>query len=191
MKIILASKSPRRKELMDLLNVEYDIIVSDADETLEDGLSLEDQAQKLAFVKAKSVFNITSGDRIIIGADTLVYKNNKKYGKPLNSENAVQIIKELKNSTHQVCTGIAVLVQIGDTYKEFIDFSTTSIHIKDMTETEILDWVNSGKALDKAGAYAIQEEFAKFIDKVEGSYFSVVGLPIDKVYDIIKNFIKL
>ena len=99
------------------------------------------------------------------------------------------MIKELKNSTHQVCTGIAVLLQIGDVYKEFIDFSTTSIHIKDMTDTEINEWINTGKALDKAGAYAIQEEFAKFIDKIDGNYFGVVGLPIDKVYDIIKNFI--
>ena len=189
MKIILASKSPRRKELMNLLNVKYDIIVSDADETLEDGLSMEEQSKKLAFVKAKAVFNITHGDRIVIGADTLVYKNDKKLGKPSGVENAVEMIKELKNSTHQVCTGIAVLVQIGDVYKEFIDFSTTSIHIKDMTDTEINEWINTGKALDKAGAYAIQEEFAKFIDKIDGNYFGVVGLPIDKVYDIIKNFI--
>lgn len=189
MKIILASKSPRRKELMNLLNVKYDIIVSDADETLEDGLSMEEQSKKLAFVKAKAVFDITHGDRIVIGADTLVYKNDKKFGKPSNAENAAQMIKELKNSTHQVCTGIAVLVQIGNTYKEFIDCSTTSIHIKDMTDNEISEWLNTGKALDKAGAYAIQEEFSKFIDKIEGNYFSVVGLPIDKVYDIIKNFI--
>ena len=189
MKIILASKSPRRKELMNLLNVKYDIIVSDADETLEDGLSMEEQSKKLAFVKAKAVFDNTQGDRIVIGADTLVFKGNKKYGKPLNTEHAFEIIKELKNSTHQVCTGITVLVQIGDNYKEFIDFSTTSIHIKDMTDSEIEDWINTGKALDKAGAYAIQEDFAKFIDRIDGNYFGVVGLPIDKVYDIIKNFI--
>lgn len=189
MKIILASKSPRRKELMNLLNVKYDIIVSDADETLEDGLSMEEQSKKLALVKAKAVFDITHGDRIVIGADTLVFKENKKYGKPIDTEHAFQIIKELKNSTHQVCTGIAVLVQLSETYKEFVDFSTTSIHIKDMTDNEINEWINTGKALDKAGAYAIQEDFAKFIDKIDGNYFSVVGLPIDKVYDIIKNFI--
>lgn len=189
MKIILASKSPRRKELMNLLNVKYDVIVSSADETLEDGLSMEEQSKKLAFVKAKAVFDNTEGNRIVIGADTLVYKNNKKFGKPLNTENAVQMIKELKNSSHQVCTGIAVLIQNGDSYSEFIDCSTTSIHIKDMTDNEINEWINSGKALDKAGAYAVQEEFTKFIDKIDGNYFGVVGLPIDKVYDIIKKFI--
>ena len=189
MKIILASKSPRRKELMDLLNVNYEIIISDADETLEDGLSMEEQSKKLAYAKAKAVFDETQGDRLVIGADTLVYKGDKKYGKPGNIENAIKMLNELKNATHQVCTGIAALVQKGDYYTEIIDYSTTSIHIKDMTEEEIQEWIDTGKAFDKAGAYAIQEEFAKFIDKIDGNYSSVVGLPIDKVYDVVKNFI--
>lgn len=188
MRIILASKSPRRKELMDLLRVNYEIIVSDADENLENGLSMEEQSKKLAYIKAKAVFDQTSGDRVVIGADTLVYKGNQKFGKPGSPENATKMLKELKNSTHQVCTGIAVLVKKGNEYKEFVDFSTSYIHIKDMTDSEIQEWINTGKAFDKAGAYAIQEEFAKFIDKIDGNYYSVVGLPIDKVYDIIKKF---
>ena len=188
MKIILASKSPRRKELMDLLNLDYEIIVSDADESLEDGLTMEEQSKKLAYIKAKAVFDETQGDRIVIGADTLVYKDDKKYGKPGNSENATRMLHELKNSVHQVCTGIAVLVQNGDIYDEIIDYSTTSIHMKDMTDSEIQEWIATGKAFDKAGAYAIQEEFAKFIDNIDGNYSSVVGLPIDKVYDAIKKF---
>ena len=189
MRIILASKSPRRKELMDLLNINYEVIVSDADETLEDGLSMEEQSKKLAFIKAKAVFDATQGDRIVIGADTLVYKDNQKLGKPGNVENATKILKQLKNSSHQVCTGIAILVQKGNSYNEIVDYSITSIHINDMTDNEIQEWINTGKAFDKAGAYAIQEEFAKFIDKIHGNYSSVVGLPIDMVYDIIKNFI--
>ena len=189
MRIILASKSPRRKELMDLLNVNYDIIVSDADETLENGLSMEEQSKKLALAKAKAVFDITSGDRIVIGADTLVYKDDEKLGKPGNADNAFNMLQKLKNSTHQVCTGIAVLVQKGDLYSEFIDCSSTSIHIKDMTDIEIQEWIDTGKAFDKAGAYAIQDEFAKFIDKIDGNYSSVVGLPIDMVYYAIKKFI--
>ena len=187
MRIILASKSPRRKELMDLLSLNYEIIVSDADETLENGLSMEEQSKKLAYVKAKAVFDQTSGDRIVIGADTLVYKDNQKFGKPGNAENSIKMLQELKNSTHQVCTGIAVLVQKRNEYNEFVDYSTSSIHIKDMTDYEIEKWINTGKAFDKAGAYAIQEEFAKFIDKIDGNYYSVVGLPIDKIYDIIKK----
>lgn len=189
MKIILASKSPRRKELMDLLNVNYEVIVSDADETLEDGLSMEEQSKKLALTKAKAVFDETQGDRIVIGADTLVYKGTQKLGKPGNVENAIKMLNELKNSVHQVCTGIAILVQRNNIYSEIVDCSTTSIHIKDMTDSEIKEWIDTGKAFDKAGAYAIQEEFAKFIDRIDGNYTSVVGLPIDKVYDIIKKFI--
>lgn len=188
MRIILASKSPRRKELMDLLNVNYEVIVSDVDETLEDGLSMEEQSKKLAFIKAKAVFDDTQGDRIVIGADTLVYKGEKKYGKPGNIKNATRMLKQLKNSVHQVCTGIAIFVQKGTSYYEIIDCSTTSIHIKDMTDNEIQEWIDTGKAFDKAGGYAIQEEFAKFIDKINGNYSSVVGLPIDMVYDVIKNF---
>ena len=189
MRIILASKSPRRKELMDLLNVNYEIIVSNADETLEEGLSMEEQSKRLAYVKAKAVFDETDGDRIVIGADTLVYKDNQKFGKPGNAENTVKMLNELKNSTHQVCTGIAILVQNGDIYDETVDYSTTSIHIKDMTDAEIQEWIATGKAFDKAGSYAIQEEFSKFIDKIDGNYSSVVGLPIDKVYDAIKKLI--
>jgi len=188
MRIILASKSPRRKELMNLLNINYDVIVSDVEETLEDGLSMEEQSKKLAFIKAKAVFDETQGNRIVIGADTLVYKGTRKLGKPGNSENAIKMLNELKNSVHQVCTGVAILVQKGNVYKEFIDYSTTSIHIKDMTNMEIQEWINTGKAFDKAGGYAIQEEFVKFIDKIEGNYSAVVGLPIDIVYDVIKNF---
>ena len=188
MKIILASKSPRRKELMDLLNLNYEVIVSDADETLEDGLSMEEQSKKLALVKAKAVFAETSGDRIVIGADTLVYKDSQKLGKPENRENAVKMLNVLKNAEHQVCTGIAILVQKDNIYTEVVDCSTTSIHIKDMSDNEIQEWINTGKAFDKAGAYAIQDEFSKFIDKIDGNYSSVVGLPIDKVYEIIKKY---
>lgn len=188
MEIILASKSPRRKELMNLLNINYKVIISDVDETLENGLTMEEQSKKLAYIKAKAVFDVTQGDRIVIGADTLVYKDSQKFGKPGNSENATRMLHELKNSVHQVCTGIAILVQKGDMYDEIVDYSTTSIRIKNMTDGEIQEWISTGKAFDKAGAYAIQEEFAKFIDKIEGNYSSVVGLPIDKVYDAIKKF---
>ena len=188
MRIILASKSPRRKELMNLLNVKYEIMVSNADENLSYDLSMEERAKQIAYVKAKAVFDETKGDRIIIGADTLVYKGSKKYGKPINLENAFEMLHELKNSTHQVCTGIAILVQKDDSYQEFLDYSTSSIHIKNMTDSEIKEWLDTGKALDKAGAYAIQEEFAKHIDKIDGNYTSVVGLPIDKIYDVIKKF---
>ena len=189
MKVILASKSPRRKELMDLLNINYEIIVSNADETLEEGLSYEEQSKKIGYIKAKSVFDETTGERIVIGSDTMVMKDGKFYGKPKDRQDAINMIKELKNSKHQVYTSIAVLVQKDNEYKEYIDCDVTDVYMNDLTDEEIQEWVNSGEADDKAGAYAIQSSFAKHIQKIDGNYGTVIGLPINKVYDIIKKYI--
>ena len=111
MRVILASKSPRRKELMDLLGIDYEIMVSQADETIEEGLTLEEQSKRLGYVKAKAVFDQTNGDRIVIGSDTLVVKDGKLFGKPKDREDAINMINTLKNDKHQVITSIAILVQ--------------------------------------------------------------------------------
>lgn len=187
MKIILASQSPRRKELLDLIHVKYKIMVSEVEEKLEPNVTIEEQAQTLSYQKAKAVFNKTTGDRVVIGSDTMVIKNNKPYGKPKNEEEAIAMLKELKNGKHQVITGLAILIQKNGEYKEEIVYDITEVYIKEMDEQEIIDWVKSGNALDKAGAYAIQGEFAKYIEKIKGNYTTVVGLPIHKVYEILKN----
>lgn len=186
MKIILASKSPRRKEIMDMLNLKYEIIVSDAEETLEEGITAEEQAKILSYIKAKTVFEETSGDRIVIGSDTMVIKDGKIYGKPKNEEEAFKILKELSDSKHQVITGLAILVERNGKYEEYLDYDITEVHFKNMTDTEIKNWISTGKAMDKAGAYAVQGEFCVFIEKINGNYWSVMGLPIHKVYDILK-----
>lgn len=190
MKIILASKSPRRKELMDMLNLKYEVIVSDADETLEEGLTIEEQAKRLSYIKAKTVFDETTGDRIVIGSDTMVIKNRKIYGKPKDEEDAFRILKELKGTKHQVITGLAILVEKNGECEEYLDYDITEVHFKNMTDEEIKNWIATGKAMDKAGAYAIQGEFAVFIEKINGNYWTVVGLPINKVYDILKGINK-
>lgn len=189
MKIILASKSPRRKELMDLLNVNYEVIVSEADETLEEGLTIEEQAKRLSYIKAKTVFDETLGDRIVIGSDTMVIKNGKIYGKPKDEEDAFRILKELNGTKHQVITGLAILVEKNGKYEEHLDYDITEVYFKDMTDEEIKKWIATGKALDKAGAYAVQGEFTVYIEKINGNYTTVVGLPIHKVYDVLKNII--
>lgn len=192
MRVILASGSPRRKELMDMLGIDYEIIVSNADETLEEGLSLEEQSKKLGYIKAKAVFDETSGDRIVIGSDTMVVKGNKIYGKPKDKQDAINMLNELKNNKHQVFTSLAILVQKGEEYKEYIDCDITEVYFSDMTEAEIEKWVDSGEAYDKAGAYGVQSsKFAVFIDKINGNYATIVGLPIHKVYNILKNYIKM
>jgi len=189
MRIILASKSPRRKELMDLLGIDYEIMVSEADETIEEGLTLEEQSKRLGFVKAKAVFDQTNGDRIVIGSDTLVVKDGKLFGKPKDREDAINMINTIKNDKHQVITSVAVLVQKDGEYKEYLDCDISDVYVADMTDKEIEAWVDSGKAYDKAGAYAIQLEFAKHIEKINGNYDSVIGLPINKVYNILKEYI--
>lgn len=188
MKIILASKSPRRKELLDLLNVEYEVMVSDVDETLQEELTIEEQAKRLAYRKAKTVFDKTTGDRIVIGSDTMVMKNNKIYGKPKSKENAFEMLKELKNTKHEVITGLAILVEKDGKQEEHIEYDKTEVYVKDMLQEEIKKWIQTGEAMDKAGAYAIQGEFAVFIEKIKGNYTTVMGLPIHKVYDILKKY---
>lgn len=191
MKVVLASKSPRRKELMDLLGINYEIVVSNADETLEEDLSFEEQSKRLGYIKAKTVFDETSGDRIVIGSDTMVMKNGKLYGKPKDREDAIRMLNELKNDKHQVFTSLAILVQKGNEYNEYIDCDITDVHICDILDEEIEKWINSGEAFDKAGAYAIQSKFGVFIDKIDGNYSTVIGLPINKVYNILKKYMNV
>ena len=188
MKVILASKSPRRKDLMDLLNIKYEIKVSNADETFEEGLDIEEQSKRLAYIKAKTIFDKTKGDKMVIGSDTMVIKNEKIYGKPKNKQDAIDMLKELRNSKHQVITSLCVLIQDGENYLESTDYDIADVYIKNMTDKEIEEWVNVGNPLDKAGAYAIQSSFCVYIEKIIGNYTTVVGLPMHKLYNIIKEY---
>lgn len=188
MKVILASQSPRRKDLMDLLDIKYEIKVSNADETFEEGLTIEEQSKRLAYIKAKTIFDNTKEDRIIIGSDTMVIKSGKIYGKTKDRQDAINMLKELKNSKHQVITSLCVLIQDGENYLESTDYDIADVYIKDMTDEEIEKWVDEGNPLDKAGAYAIQSNFCVYIDKIDGNYTTVVGLPMHKLYNVIKEY---
>lgn len=189
MKIILASKSPRRKELMDLLGINYEVMVSEAKETLEEGLSLEEQSKKLAYIKAKAIFDKTTGDRAVIGSDTLVVKNGKLLGKPRDKQDAINMLNVLKNDKHQVITSIAILIEKNGKSEEYLDYDIADVYVSDMSDEEVEEWIDTGNAYDKAGAYAIQLEFTKFIEKIDGNYNTIVGLPINKVYNILKQYI--
>ena len=192
MKIILASQSPRRKELLKLVVPEFEVMVSDADETLEKGLSPEEQATRVSYIKAKTIYDKTEGDRIVIGSDTMVVKNGKIYGKPKSREYAKEMIKELLqgDKTHKIITGLSVLVQKNGKYQEYNTFDEVKVFFKDISDKEIENWLNTGNATDKAGAYGIQNEFCVFIEKIEGNYTTAVGLPTHKLYDIIKSINK-
>ena len=191
MKIILASGSPRRKELLQLIVPKFEIIVSGIDEKLKEGLTPQEQVSRLAYIKAKDVFKKTEGDRIIIGSDTIVTKDGKIYGKPKDRNHAKQMIKELLkgDKVHSIMTGLSVIINIKGEYKEYKTFDEVKVYLKDISDKEIDRWIDTGNAMDKAAAYGIQNEFCVFIDKIEGNYTTAVGLPTHKLYDIIKEYI--
>ena len=191
MRIILASGSPRRKELLQLIVPKFEIIVSGVDEKLEEGLTLQEQVSRLAYIKAKDIYEKTEGDRIIIGADTIVCKNGKIYGKPKDRNNAKQMINELLEGDriHNIITGLCVIINKNGEYKEYKTYDEVKVYLKDMTDSEIDKWLDTGHAMDKAAAYGIQNEFCVFVDKINGNYTTVVGLPTHKLYDIIKEYI--
>ena len=121
----------------------------------------------------------------------MAVKNNKLYGKPKDKENAKEIIKDLLegDKIHSVITGLTILIQENEKYKEYRTSDEVKVYLKDITDQEIDNWINTGKAMDKAGAYTASEEFAVFIEKIEGHMQTVIGLPVHKAYDIIKKYI--
>lgn len=190
MKIILASQSPRRKELIELMGIkEYDVIASDIEEKMNDDLGVIDKVKKLSYEKAKSVFNKTTGDRIVIGSDTIVEKDNIIYGKPKDKQEATDMLKKFRNSKVNIITGLAVLIEQSGKISRKIDYDLSEVYIKSMTDEEIENWIDTKKAFDKAGAFGVQDEFCVYIEKINGNYHSIVGLPTSKLYDIIKKYI--
>lgn len=191
MKFILASNSPRRKELLEMIVHRFEVMPSKTAEIFKEGLNFHEQAKYLSYIKAKDVYDRTSGDRIVIGSDTMVVKNNKIFGKPKNEEDAKYMIKDLLEGdrTHSIITGLSILICENGKYEEYNTFDEAKVFLKDMSDKEINKWIKTGKAMDKAGAYGIQNEFCVFVEKIEGNYTSIVGMPIHKVYDIIKKYI--
>lgn len=187
MKIILASESQRRKDLMNLAKIEYEAITSKFDEKVDTALSIEEQSIELAYGKAKDVFENTESDRAIIGSDTLVIVDGKQFGKSKSREEAIQMLKQIQGREHFVYTSLAVLIEQNGNYKEYRELYKTKIFVKKMTDQEIENYVDSEKPYYCAGSYAIQGPFAVFVDKIEGDYPTVLGLPINRVYDILKE----
>ena len=187
MKIILASQSPRRIALLDLAKIDFEVLPSGYDEKIDKSMSIEEISKELAYGKAKDVFDNTQGDRTIIGADTIVVKDNVIFGKPKDRAEAIKMLKEIQGDVHTVYTSLAILIEERGEYKEYKEVVETDITVNPMTDAEIIEYIDQEEPYDKAGAYAIQSTFAKFIDDIEGNYMSVIGLPIDKVYKILKE----
>lgn len=182
-RLVLASKSPRRKELLDLLQIPFEIIVSEIDETINLKGDLKKEIENLAYRKAQKVFE-TNQDAIVVGSDTIVVIDNEVLGKPKDKKDAFRMLKMLSGNTHEVITGVCLLSRDKkDTFS-----STTKVKFNDLSDEEIEEYLNTKEPYDKAGAYAIQGLGAKYINSIEGDYYTVMGLPIAEVYKRLKNF---
>jgi septum formation protein len=176
-KIILASQSPRRKELLHLAEIDFEVIVANTDESYPAGLSFADTAMYIAKNKALTVA-ANNINRTILAADTIVVCDNKIIGKPLDRDDAIAILTTLSGNVHNVITGVCILKN--DEQKLFADSTTVTFHA--LTQEQIIFYVDKYKPYDKAGAYAIQEWIgAVGIKKIEGDFYNVMGLPISRV----------
>ena len=188
MEIILASKSPRRKELLSTIVNDFKIIESTFDESSIKINNPKKLVKALAQGKCEKVFNETSGVRCVIGADSIVVVNNKVLGKPKTEEKAKEMLRLISGTKHQVLTGMCIKYTFDNELISQLSFVCSStVYFKKLDEKEIEEYVNSKEPLDKAGAYAIQGLAGKFVEKINGSFHNIVGLPVAQLYSVLKQ----
>lgn len=180
--LILASSSPRRKELLQNLRLTFQISSSDADESFDPKLQPSEVVMELAQRKAHSVF-LKQPDAYVIGSDTIVALDGQILGKPENADDAVRMLKMLSGRQHDVYTGVSIL----SPNDSRLFFEKTEVTFWELSDDEIFRYVNSGEPLDKAGAYGIQELGSMLVKKINGDYFAVVGLPIARTIRELKK----
>ncbi len=186
--IILASGSPRRKEILEKAAFEFLVRPSDADENI-DFESPADLVEKLSFIKAKDVakqLKCEGKEGLVIGADTVVALENTVFGKPKDKDDAFKMLKSLVGKTHSVFTGVSVVDVKSEKTDTFHD--ETKVIFKNSSDEEIMAYIEGGEPMDKAGAYAIQGEGAFLIERIEGDFLNVVGLPLDKLKEHLSLF---
>ncbi|MDT8402084.1 MAG: Maf family nucleotide pyrophosphatase [Bacteroidales bacterium] len=188
--IILASRSPRRKELLSALGLSFRVVIPGVSENYPVDLEREEVAIYLAERKAASVIDQErsgSGSLLVIASDTIVCKANEIFNKPADRDGAIKMLQELSGNKHSVIT--AVCIANTERMKSF--YSETQVYFTKLQDEEINYYVDNYKPYDKAGSYGIQEWIGYIgIEKIEGSYFNVMGLPVQKLYRELKNFIK-
>jgi septum formation protein len=177
-KILLASQSPRRKDLLKLAGFDFRVLSADVDETYIETIQVLEFPEHLALKKANAVADKAEQDEVIVAADTIVLKDGKIYGKPIDRDDAIKILKELSGARHDVITGVCLLANgKSKTFSEL-----TKVYFHSLTDEQITYYVDHFKPFDKAGAYAIQEWIGAIgIKKIEGCYFNVMGLPVSRV----------
>ncbi len=182
MRIILASKSPRRKELLKELGVDFDIVPAERDEVVERSLEKGEIARKIALSKAEEVFG-RFPDCAVIGADTIVVLGDEILGKPKDDDDERRMLRELSGKKHRVCTGFALLTP----EKKTSGFDVTDVYFNELSDDLVNAYVKSGLGLDKAGGYGIQDGFG-LVEKIDGSYSNVVGFPQEKFEKLLDEF---
>lgn len=181
--LILASKSPRREELLRKITDDFEIIVSDVEEVLPSDITSQEAPEYLAALKANAVAKEHPG-RTVIGADTVVILGGRILGKPKDEDDAFLMLRALSGRTHTVITGCCITD--GENERRFSD--STEVTFYDLSDEEIREYIATGDPMDKAGAYGIQEKATLFVKGIKGDFFNVVGLPIAMLYRELKFF---
>ncbi len=182
-RIVLASKSPRRKELLEQLHLPFEIIVSEIEEQIDHENDLVKEIEKLSYQKAQAVYQKES-DALVIGSDTIVKIGNEALGKPHTIEEAREMLHKLSGKTHEVVTAVTILYR--DQVETFSSIAEVTFY--PLSEEEIDGYISTNEPFDKAGAYAIQGDAAKFIRCIHGDYYTIVGLPIGELYQRLKKY---
>lgn len=183
-KIVLASASPRRFELLKKIGLEFEVYPAEIDENIEDFVGAKEVVEKLSINKALNVAKKLSGNFVVIGADTVVWCD-KILGKPKSKEQAFDMLNKLSGRWHKVYTGVCVADLQGKTIS---DYEVTDVKIKKLSCDEIKGYIDTNEPMDKAGSYGIQGLGALLVERIEGCYFNVVGLPLGKTANILKKY---
>lgn len=182
---ILASASPRRQELFRLLELNFRVQPSDVEEIHDEILSPEDLVKSLSLQKAQNVANKVSENLAVVGADTIVYLENKVLGKPENETEAKKMLRSLSGKTHKVFTGFTILHKADQI--EVSEAVATEVKFKELSDLEIDSYIKTKEPMDKAGAYGIQGFGSILVEKVNGCYFNVMGFPLNRFYEVLKK----
>lgn len=185
-KIVLASKSPRRAEILRAVGWDFEAIAANIDETRMESEDAVSYVKRLAQTKAETIAKRISYGGVVLGADTVVVVDEEVLGQPQNDEEARCMLRLLNGKWHEVVTGVA-LVRQGNSARVVVDHQVTRVRFCEMSGDEIDWYVSTGEPNDKAGAYAIQGSGAIFIEEVIGDYFNIVGLPIRLVYKLLRT----
>ncbi len=186
-KIILASGSPRRRELLSKITDKFMIEISDLEE-ITTKTKAEEIVLELSLLKANDIANKYINNCIVIGADTMVSLHDKVLGKPKDRQDAFRMLRAMSNEKHQVYTGVTIIIKDEEGHSKTISFVERSdVYVNDLSDNEIEEYLNTGEPFDKAGAYGIQGKFGIHIGRIEGDYYNIVGFPVARIYKELKT----